>query len=72
MFKLLIRSLTKNLTEVPLFTILLNYKKYKKDGKENSCIVKIHPIFNEDEILKGKIKDIIDYIRNNYDVDNII
>ena len=36
---LYIKRKTKNLTRIPLFTMTFNYKKYKENGKENSCML---------------------------------
>lgn len=65
--------LTKNETEIPLLFINFNKKKYIEQGKENSCTVNIHPVIKmkDDEILKAKINDIIDYIRDNYDMNKL-
>ena len=71
MFKLFKRFFTKNLTEIPLFYINFNYKKYKRDGKKNSCIAHIHPLLKDDEYIKEMINMTIDYIRDNYDMEEV-
>lgn len=38
-----IRRKTKNLTEIPLFTMTFDYRKYKADGKKDSCMFYAHP-----------------------------
>lgn len=65
------RRKTKNLTKIPLFVVYFNYLKYKNQkyhGKCN-CVVHIHPDIAEDDELRAKINDCIDYIRDKYDMD---
>lgn len=38
-----IRHKTKNLTRIPLFTMTFDYRKYKADGKKDSCMFYAHP-----------------------------
>ena len=38
-----IKYKTKNLTRIPLFTMVFNYRKYKADGKKDSCMFYAHP-----------------------------
>lgn len=35
---LYIKYKTKNLTRIPLFTMVFDWKKFQKDGKEGSCM----------------------------------
>jgi len=69
--KLLQRLLTKNLTKMPLLWVDFNYKKYKSEGAKGSCMAKIHPILRDDEHIKETINDLIDYIREDYNMDEI-
>nr|DAL69824.1 MAG TPA: hypothetical protein [Bacteriophage sp.] len=64
-----IRYKTKNLTRIPLFTMTFNYRKYKADGKKDSCTMHCHPDIANDEFVKGKLQEVVDYIRDNYDLD---
>lgn len=64
-----IRRKTKNLTEIPLFTMTFNYRKYKTDGKKDSCMFYAHPDIANDEFVKSKLQEVVDYIRDNYDLD---
>lgn len=64
-----IRYKTKNLTRIPLFTMVFNYRKYKADGKKDSCIMYSHPNIANDEFVKSKLQEVVDYIRDNYDLD---
>ena len=65
------RIRTKNLTQIPLFVVNFNYRIYNDPfyhGKYN-CIMHMNPDFAEHEELRTKIKDCIDYIRDNYDME---
>lgn len=64
-----IRRKTKNLTRIPLFIMAFNYRKYKADGKKDSCMFYSHPDIANDEFVKGKLQEVVDYIRDNYDLD---
>lgn len=64
-----IRRKTKNLTEIPLFTMTFDYRKYKADGKKDSCMFYAHPDIANDEFVKSKLQEVVDYIRDNYDLD---
>lgn len=64
-----IRRKTKNLTEIPLFTMTFDYRKYKAGGKKDSCMFYAHPDIVNDEFVKSKLQEVVDYIRDNYDLD---
>lgn len=64
-----IRYKTKNLTRIPLFTMTFNYQKYKDSGKSNSCMLYAHPEIAKDEYVKEELQKVVDYIRDNYDLD---
>lgn len=66
------RLLTRNYKKVPLLFVLLDYPKFLKDGVKDSCTCTYHPAFKDDETLKQKVFDLIDYIRSNYDMKEII
>lgn len=66
--KLLERLLTKNLNEIPLLLVDLNYNKYKSDGAEGSCNAQIHPNLANDKYIHDTLNELITYIRNNYDM----
>lgn len=68
-FNLYIRYKTKNLTRIPLFVMTFDWEKFQKDGKKDSCILNIHPDIAKDPILKEKLSECVDYIRNNYDME---
>lgn len=60
---------TKNLTRIPLFTMTFNYRKYKAEGKKDSCTFYAHPDIVQDEFVKEKLGEVVDHIRDNYDMD---
>lgn len=64
-----IRRKTKNLTRIPLFMMTFNYRKYKADGKKDSCMFYAHPDIANDEFVMGKLQEVVNYIRDNYDLD---
>ena len=67
---LYIRCKTKNLKAIPLFVMTFNWEKFQKDGKENSCMLyTLHPDIANDLILRKKLCDCVDYIRDNYDME---
>lgn len=67
---LYIRQKTKNLTRIPLFTMTFDWKKFQKDGKENSCMLyTLHPDIANDLVLRKKLCECVDYIRDNYDME---
>jgi len=67
-FNKLLKWKTENFTKIPLFYITFDYQKFIKNGAAGSCDIVLHPEFNNDELLKEKMFDVIDYIRNNYDM----
>jgi hypothetical protein len=47
-----------------------DWKKFQKDGKENSCMLyALHPDIAKDQFLKEKLSECVDYIRDNYDME---
>jgi uncharacterized protein YeeX (DUF496 family) len=71
MINYLIKRFTKNYTEVPLFWVLFNLNKYQKNGTKNSCIANIHPMLKNDEYIESTLNNLIDYIRDNYDMEEL-
>ena len=71
LFNKLIKKLTKNYTKVPLFWVDFNLEKYQKYGAKNSCTIKIHPVLKDDECVKQYLNDLIFYIRNYYDMNDL-
>lgn len=70
-FKFLENLLTKNRTEIPLLFINFDYWKYKESGNIGSCTAKLHPILKDDEQLNEMLKIVIDYVRKNYDLEEM-
>lgn len=70
--KIITRLLTKNLTKVPFLWITINMQKYKKYGKEKSCICHIHQCLKDDEHIITTMNELCDYIREKYDMEKII
>ena len=68
-FNMWLRHRTKNLTRIPLFTMVFDYRKYQRDGKPGSCTLFAHPDIAQDEFVKEKLCEVVDYIRDNYDLD---
>ena len=48
--------------------MVFNYKKYKEHGKKNSCTFYAHPEIAQDEFVKEKLSEVVDHIRDNYDL----
>ena len=72
MFRRLIKGLTKGYNEVPLLFVHLNLNKYKKNGAKNSCMVRLHPTLKNDDYLKDTLEDVVEYIRDNYDMEELV
>ena len=70
--KILTRLFTKNLTKVPLLWITFNWKLFKKNGAKDSCMCNIHPCLKDDKHIKTTMQELCDYIRENYDMEEII
>lgn len=47
-------------------------QKFKKYGANGSCMCNIHPVLKNDEHIISVMNDLCDYIRENYDMENII
>lgn len=61
---------TDNLTKIPLFIMMFNWRKFQKDGKEESCLLyALHPDIAKDTFLREKLQECVDYIRDNYDME---
>jgi len=71
MFKWLYNKLTNNYNKIPLFFVNFNLSKYQLNGAKNSCIVKIHPELKNDKYIVESLNNLIDYIRDNYNMDKL-
>ena len=65
------KKFTRNYTKVLLFWVTFDLNKYLKDGADNSCIANFHPTIKNDIFVKDKLFEIIDYIRNTYDMEKL-
>lgn len=63
--------LTKNRSNIPLLHVTFDYNKFKKDGSANSCILSVHPAIRNDECIKKSLNDVVDYIRDNYNMEDM-
>jgi uncharacterized protein YxeA len=70
-FKWLSRKITKNYTEVGLFYVSFNLNKYEQSGAKGSCDLKMHPVLKDDEYVKSTLNSVVDYIRSNYDMEDL-
>nr|DAY20321.1 MAG TPA: ubiquitin thioesterase [Caudoviricetes sp.] len=61
---------TDNLTKIPLFIMMFNWRKFQKDGKDGSCLLyALHLDIAKDTFLREKLQECVDYIRDNYDME---
>lgn len=70
--KLFTRLLTRNLQKVPLLWIDFNMKKFKENGAKGSCMCHIHPVIKNDEHIIETMQGLCDYIRENYNMKDVI
>lgn len=70
--KLITRLLTKNLQRVPLLRIDFNMKKFRENGAKGSCMCVIHPVLKDDDHIIETMNRLCDYIREKYDMEDII
>lgn len=70
MYEKLVNKVTKNKTEIPLVYISLNLHKHRENNT-GSCNIKVHPTV-ADETVKQKVNELIDYIRDNYDMEDLV
>lgn len=68
-FNAWIRYKTKNLTRIPLVTMVFDYRKYQRDGKPGSCTFNVHPYIATDEFVKKRLSEVVDHIREKYMLD---
>lgn len=70
LYNIWFKQKTKNFTRIPVFVMTFDWKKFQKDGKENSCMLyTLHPDIAKDQFLKKKLSECVDYIRDNYDME---
>lgn len=66
------KRLTNNHHDVPLLWINFDYSKYETEGADGSCMCYIHPEIQNDPELIKKVCAIVDYIRDHYDMKNLV
>lgn len=69
---ILTRLLTKNFRKIPLLYINFNLNKYRKYGAKGSCDCMLHPVFAHDEHIVEEMNKLCDYVRDNYDMEELI
>ena len=70
LYNIWLKRKTKNFTRIPLFTMMFDWKKFQEDGKKGSCLLYvIHPDIANDLVLRRKLCDCVDYIRDNYNME---
>lgn len=69
--KLITRLLTKNLQRVPLLRIDFK-KKFRENGAKGSCMCFIHPVLKDDDHIIETMNGLCVYIREKYDMEDII
>lgn len=71
LYKLLNKFCTKNYTRIPLLWVHFDYKYYKKYGLKNSCWLNTHPVLRKDQYIIDTMNSLVDYIRQNYSMEDI-
>ncbi|MCY8546630.1 hypothetical protein [Bacillus vallismortis] len=72
MFEKLTKRLTNNYNEIPLFYVNFNLNHFLKEGAKGSCVANLHPSLKNDEYIRKQLNDLIDYIRDNHDMEELI
>lgn len=67
----LTKRLTHNYNKVPLLWVNFDLNKYQQSGAKNSCMAHVHPVLANDEHIKNTVYELIDYIRDNYDMEKL-
>lgn len=70
--KILTRLLTRNFKRVPLFWVTFNWQYYHKHGERDSCMCNIHPTLAEDEYIRASVQELVNYIREHYDMEKLL
>ncbi|WP_456364447.1 hypothetical protein [Priestia aryabhattai] len=56
----------------PLLYVTFNLKKYKESGEKGSCDLKLHPDLKGDQLIVTKSNSLVDYIRKNYNMEELV
>ena len=62
--------LTDGFTKVPLLSISINLKFFKKYGTKYSCTCRVNKLFKNDWYIKRTMEDLCEYIRKNYNMED--
>lgn len=68
----IIKKLTNNYKDVPLFYVTFDLKKFENEGEKGSCTLGIHPSLKEDKFVAEQLKGLVDHIRKNYDMEKLV
>lgn len=71
MLNRLTSKFTNNHNEIPLFYVTFNLNKYKSNGAKGSCDLKVHPEIKDEYVIE-QLKNLVDYIRENYDMEKLV
>lgn len=47
-------------------------KLFKENGAKGSCMCVIHPVLKDNDHIKTTLNELCDYIRENYDMNDVI
>lgn len=62
------RKMTKDYHDIPLLWVSFDLNKYEAEGSDGSCMCYMHPEIQNDPELIKMMCDVVDYIRDNYDM----
>ena len=63
--------LTDGFTKVPLLSISVNLKFFKEYGSKYSCTCRVNKLFKNDWYIKRTMEDLCEYIRKNYNMEDL-
>lgn len=66
------KFLTKNFKAVPLLWVNFSLKHYREHGAKNSCMCRVHPSLAGDDYIIDTLNDLCDYIRETYDMEDLV
>ena len=67
----IIKCLRDVFTIVPLLSISINLKFFKKYGSKYSCTCRVNKLFKNDWYIKRTMEDLCEYIRKNYNMEDL-
>lgn len=65
------QSLIHNEKDTLLFSVTFNLKSFKENGEKGSCNLKLHPGMKGDESIINELNGLVDYIRQNFDMEDL-